>query len=104
MPPKSPGLVDDAEVGDAALEEALGDEHAAEAAADDEDRGLLDDRLPGEAGLDPRVVVERLVLVRQLRVLRLPVVAKPLLTLEPVTLLRLFDAVVFSHEGPIPFL
>jgi hypothetical protein len=58
VPPKSAGLLDDAEVGDAALDEVDPGEHPGEAAADDDDLVVLDDRVPGEAGLGPRVAVE----------------------------------------------
>ena len=66
-------------------------EHPGEAAAHDHDCGLLDHRVPGEAGLDERVPVEVLELVGQLTPLGHTLRAQALLLLQPVPLAQLVD-------------
>ena len=88
MPPKSPGLLDDPDVGDPVLAEVDGREHPGEAAAHDHHGGLLDHRVPGEAGLDERVPVQLLV---QLAPLGHALGSQPLLLLPPIPLPQLVD-------------
>ena len=77
-------LLDDAKVGNAAVDQVDPQHHAAEATPDDDRFGLLDHRVAGEARLDPGIVVVLLVVVGQLCVLRQTVGAQTLLALALV--------------------
>ena len=84
-------LLDDPEVGDAELGQVGGGEHPAEATADDDDLGVGDDRVAHDRRR-VRVVVELLVLAGEVVVLRVGVGPESLLPLDPVPLLRRFEA------------
>ena len=97
-------LLDDPEVGDPVLAEVDRREHAGETAAHDHNGGLLDHRVTGEAGLDERVPVEVLELVRQLTPLGHSLRTQPLLLLLPVSLAKLVDRGALCRCCPAPLL
>ena len=70
-----------------------GGKHPREAAADDQRRGLLDHRLPGEPRLDERITIELLV---ELVELGHPIGADPLLLLLAIPLTKLLDRKLFA--------
>ena len=104
VPPKSPGLVDDADVADAPGRQVDGGEHAGEPAADDHHLGVLDDRIAGEPRLGEGVTVELREVALELLVLGEPVGAQPLGTLCLVALAGLVQcfgagSVGVAHRG-----
>ncbi len=85
-------LLDQPEVGDAELGQADRGEHPAEAAADDEDLGLLNHRLAFDP-LGVGIAIELLVRSRELLVLAVAVRSQALVTLEAITLPQARDLV-----------
>ena len=82
-------LLDDAEVGDAALDEVDPGEHPGPPPAEDDDLHVLDHWVPGEIGVGPRVPVE--VVVAEGLVLGEAFTPEPLGPLGLVALLGRFD-------------
>ncbi len=87
-----PGLFDDPEIGDPVLEEVDRREHPGEASPHHQDGRLLDQRVPGEAGVGKRVLVEFL---SQLTPLGHAVDADALLLLLSIALPQLVDCGAF---------